>query len=94
MRITQKNLFTTFIVLILFEFVKTLNKMRHEPYPRHDLIDSVSKEIRAKSRGMLLPVEDEGKMIWFIGLELLQLFKYFQLVSSWEFPTMNGGGCM
>lgn len=52
-----------FIVLILFEFVKTLNKMCHEPYPRHDLIDSVSKEIRAKSIGMLLPVEDEGKMI-------------------------------
>lgn len=58
-QLNKINHLSIFIVLILFEFVKTLNKMRHEPYPRHDLIDSVSKEIRAKSIGMLLPVEDE-----------------------------------
>lgn len=62
-QLNKINHLSIFIVLILFEFVKTLNKMRHEPYPRHDLVDSVSKEIRAKSIGMLLPVEDEGKMI-------------------------------
>lgn len=58
-QLNKINHLSIFIVLILFEFVKALNKMRHEPYPRHDLIDSVSKEIRAKSIGMLLPVEDE-----------------------------------
>lgn len=58
-QLNKINHLSIFIVLILFEFVKTLNKMRHEPYPRHDLIDSVSKEIRAKSIDMLLPVEDE-----------------------------------
>ena len=36
--------------------------MCHEPHPRHDL-EIESKEIRAKSTSMLLPVEDEGKMI-------------------------------
>lgn len=58
-QLNKINHLSIFIVLILFEFVKALNKMRHEPYSRHDLIDSVSKEIRAKSIGMLLPVEDE-----------------------------------